>query len=119
MLRGLDYTAFSGKRYATTTVEVRVPFVRALVLDAPLPIMLTNIRGVLFADAGTAFDEPSSFVGADAEGGYRLQDIAMGIGFGFRANLGIFLLREDTAWATDLAGIAEKPVHYITLGACF
>lgn len=119
MLRGLGYTELAGRNYVSSTAEVRIPFIRALALDAPLPLVFTNIRGVLFVDAGTAFDEPSTFVGAHAGEGYRFEDIAMGIGFGFRANLGIFLLREDTAWATDIDGIAKKPIHYISLGASF
>ncbi len=119
MLRGLDYTELSGRNYVSTSVELRVPFVRTLSIDAPLPMTFSSIRGVIFADAGTAFDDPSSFVGVEADDGFRLEDIGMGFGFGFRANLGIFLLREDTAWATDLSGVSEKPVHYVSLGASF
>ncbi len=92
---------------------------RTLSIDAPLPMTFSSIRGVIYADAGTAFDDPSSFVGVEADDGFRLEDIGMGFGFGFRANLGIFLLREDTAWATDLSGVSEKPVHYVSLGASF
>jgi hypothetical protein len=120
MLRGSPYSRFSGRNYGVATAELRVPFVRTLALDAPIPITLSYVRGALFADAGTAFDDPSSFKGADtSDGGYRLDDVGLGIGFGFRANLGILLLREDTAWATDLGGISRKPRHYITLGASF
>lgn len=119
MLRGERYSSRTGRNYAAATAEIRIPFVRAVMLDAPIPITLSNVRGVIFADAGTAFDEPAEFVGASTEGGFRLEDIGLGIGIGFRVNLGIFLLREDTAWATDLAGIAEKPRHYVSLGAGF
>jgi len=119
MLRGLDYTELSGRNYVSTTAELRVPFIRTISLDAPIPLTFSNIRGVVFADAGTAFDEPSGFVGAETSGGYRFKDVAMGFGFGFRANLGIFLLREDTAWSTDMRGVSEKPIHYISLGASF
>jgi len=119
MLRGSPYSSLGGRNYAVSTAELRVPFVRMLALDAPIPMTLSNIRGVMFVDAGTAFDDPSSFRGATDSGGFHLADIGMGIGFGFRANLGILLLREDTAWATDLGGIARKPRHYVTLGASF
>lgn len=119
MLRGHGYTRWTGRRYFAGSAEMRIPFIRGLALDAPLPLTITNVRGVLFVDAGSAFDDASAFVGADTEGGYRLRDLGLGIGFGFRANLGILLLREDTAWATDIRGIAQKPVHYFTLGASF
>ena len=42
-----------------------------------------------------------------------------GVGFGARANLGIFVLRWDLAWATDLHTIAHKPNHYFSFGANF
>jgi hypothetical protein len=119
MVRGHDYAVLGGSRYASSTVELRIPFVRTLWLDAPLPLTISGIRGVVFVDAATAFDDFRSFVGADTDGGYHLRDILMGLGFGFRANLGILILREDTAWSTDLGGIADKPVHYISLGAAF
>jgi hypothetical protein len=120
MLRGSPYSRFSGRNYGAATVELRIPFMRTLALDAPLPITISNVRGSMFLDLGTAFDDPSSFRGAETSGSsYRLRDIGMGIGFGFRANLGILLLREDTAWATDLGGISAKPRHYITFGASF
>jgi outer membrane protein assembly factor BamA len=119
MLRGLRYTELDGSKYLSTSAEFRIPFVRTMALDAPIPMTLSGIRGAIFMDAGTAFDDFDSFVGVDTEGGLRLRDIAMGIGFGFRANLGIILIREDTAWETDLYGISRKPRHYFSLGACF
>ena len=78
-----------------------------------------NGRGSIFIDAGTAFDDLSSWRGATTSSGYRLEDLKMGIGIGFRVNLGLFLLMTDTAWRTDIGGISRKPVHYFTLGAEF
>lgn len=119
MLRGYDYAAVSGRKYFAGSIEMRVPFINTLALGAPLPMTISGVRGAMFMDVGSAFDDASSFVGADTEGGYRLRDLGMGIGFGFRANLGIVLLREDTAWKTDIYGIAQKPTHYFTFGASF
>jgi hypothetical protein len=120
MLRGSEYSRFFGRNYGVATAELRIPFVNTLSLGAPIPMTLSNVRGAMFVDLGTAFDDPASFRGADTDGGgFRLRDIGMGIGVGFRVNLGILLLREDTAWSTDLEGISERPRHYITLGASF
>ena len=119
MLRGYDYGDLEGRRYVTSTVEMRVPFIDRMRLAAPLPITLSNGRGVFFIDAGTAFDDPDHFHGASTDRGYELDDIKAGIGFGFRINLGYFVLREDTAWRTSIRGISAKPRHYFALGAEF
>jgi hypothetical protein len=119
MLRGYDYGDLEGRRYVTSTVEMRVPFIDRLSLAAPIPMTLSNGRGVLFIDAGTAFNDPDSFHGASTDRGYELDDIKAGIGFGFRINLGYFVLREDTAWRTTIRGISAKPEHYFALGAEF
>ena len=119
MLRGYDYGALEGRRYVTSTLELRVPFIDRLQLAAPLPITLSQGRGVIFVDMGTAFNDLESFQGASTDRGYELEDIKAGIGFGFRINLGYFVLREDTAWRTTVRGIAQKPEHYFALGAEF
>jgi outer membrane protein assembly factor BamA len=119
MLRGYDYGALEGRRYVSSTMELRVPFIDRLQLAAPLPVTLSNGRGVIFLDMGTAFNDPEDFHGASTDRGYELDDIKAGIGFGFRLNLGYFVLREDTAWRTTIRGISAKPEHYFALGAEF
>jgi len=119
LLRGWDYAAMAGRKYGLLSVELRVPFVRQLVLDAPLPLTLADGRGAFFVDLGSAFDDFTDFRGASTDGGYHLEDLRMGIGLGYRINLGILLLRHDIAWRTTIRGISEKPVGYVTLGAEF
>ncbi len=119
MLRGYDYGALEGRRYVSSTMELRVPFIDRLQLAAPIPMTLSNGRGVIFLDMGTAFNDPEDFHGASTDRGYELDDIKAGIGFGFRLNLGYFVLREDTAWRTTVRGISAKPEHYFALGAEF
>jgi len=119
MLRGYDFAELQGRRYGVASVEVRIPVIRSLSLDAPLPMTIYNGRGALFLDAGTAFDDLTSWRGATTSGGFRLDDLKLGIGIGFRVNLGLLLLKTDTAWRTNLRGISRKPVHYLTLGAEF
>ncbi|MCK4807269.1 MAG: BamA/TamA family outer membrane protein, partial [Candidatus Aegiribacteria sp.] len=119
ILRGYDYASIQGRRYGLFSAELRVPFVNTLALDAPLPLTFRNGRGVMFFDLGCAFDDLSSFHGASTEGGYHLDDLKMGLGIGYRFNLGYFLLKHDIAWRTDLRGISRKPQQNITIGAEF
>ena len=119
MLRGYDFADLQGRRYGVASIEMRIPVVRTLSLDAPIPMTIYDGRGALFIDAGTAFDDLSSWRGATTASGFRLEDLKLGIGVGFRVNLGLFLLMTDTAWRTDLNGISRKPIHYLTLGAEF
>ncbi len=118
-LRGYDYVSIQGRRYGLFSTELRVPFVNTLALDAPLPITFRNGRGVLFIDLGCAFNDISSFRGASTDGGYHLEDLKMGIGIGYRFNLGYFIIKHDIAWRTDLHGISRKPESHITIGAEF
>jgi len=119
ILRGYDYATIQGRRYGIFTAEMRVPFVNTLALDAPLPLVFRNGRGVMFFDLGCAFDDLSSFHGASTAGGYHLDDLKMSLGIGYRINLGYFLLKHDIAWRTDLRGISRKPEQSFTLGAEF
>ncbi len=119
MLRGYEYAVVQGTNYGLFSTEFRVPFIETLKLDAPIPITVSNWRGVLFVDAGTAFDEFRSFRGAETENGYRLDDIKLGFGLGYRVNLGYFLFKHEIAWNSDLSEILQKPISYITLGAEF
>jgi outer membrane protein assembly factor BamA len=119
MLRGFEYATIQGRRYGIFSTEMRVPFINTLALDAPLPLTFRNGRGVFFMDLGTAFNDLASFRGASTEGGFHLQDLKMGIGLGYRFNLGYFLLKHDIAWRTDIRGISQRPVNYFTLGAEF
>ncbi len=119
ILRGFDYVSIQGRRYGLFSTELRVPFINTLALNAPLPITIRNGRGVFFIDLGCAVNDISSFHGASTNGGFHLDDLKMGIGIGYRVNLGYFVLKHDIAWRTDLRGISRKPENYITLGAEF
>ena len=119
LLRGYDYASMWGRNYGVFTTELRVPFIDVLSLSAPLPVTLYNGRGAFFIDIGSAFNDFGSFRGASTSGGYHLEDIRMGIGLGYRLNLGYLLLKHDVAWRTDLRGISRRPVNYVTLGAEF
>jgi len=90
-LRGFDYGTIIGKSAAFGNLEFRFPFIRRLQMEV-LPLFLSNIRGVLFADAGTATESLSRLTLEDPEALY------FGVGAGFRMNLGsLVLLKVDAA----------------------
>jgi Tol biopolymer transport system component len=117
-LRGFDYFEFSGRNFALLNLEFRYPFIERLAFSFPLSLTLSRVTGVLFLDAGSAWDEHKHFKGGTTAGKTSLEDIHSAFGFGARANLGVFILRFDTAWATDLASV-NKPRYYFSLGADF
>ena len=117
--RGYDYYAVSGSRFGLVNAEFRFPFVDYFVMRFPLPMVLTQVGGVLFGDLGSAWSENSKFKGASTEGGFHLEDLKMAFGYGLRANLGFVVLRFDQAWRTDLRTVAPRPKFFFSLGADF
>lgn len=125
-LRGIDYYELSGNRYFLTNFEFRFPFVDELQTHFPLAMLLSRIEGVMFLDAGAAWfkgqkfqpfsgaDDPTT---AEVEGS-RLKDLKSGFGYGMRANLGLFVLRFDTAWKTNFEH-TSSPRYYFSFGADF
>jgi Tol biopolymer transport system component len=119
-MRGYDYYAMSGTRYALLNLEFRYPFVEYLKMNFPLPLTIGYITGNIFYDMGAAWDNDRQFKGGiSTDGPARLNDIKSAFGFGIRANLGIFVLRYDLAWATNFAYVADHPKHYFSIGADF
>ncbi|MCK4857666.1 MAG: BamA/TamA family outer membrane protein [candidate division Zixibacteria bacterium] len=117
-LRGYDYFEFSGSKYALINAEFRYPFLDYLAMSFPLPLVISRVSGAIFVDVGSAWTRNSMFKGATSQGGTRLLDIKSGFGIGARLNLGIFLLRYDLGWGTDLDRVS-KPHHYFSFGAEF
>jgi len=119
LLRGWDYVSLNGTRYGVASIEFRYPILNYLSLAAPIPMTFTRGRGVFFTDLGFVSDDLSTFKGARGHGGYRLEDIKMSFGTGFRLNVGFFVLRCDIAWRTDLASVSQKPEYYFTMSTEF
>jgi Tol biopolymer transport system component len=121
-LRGYELYELSGTRYGLVNLELRYPFIEYLKMRFPLPITIGYLTGAWFADIGAAWDD-DDFKGVSSSGGENngphLEDIQMGFGFGARVNLGLFVLKYDAAWRTDLDVISHKPRHYFSLGAEF
>ena len=119
-LRGANYYEMIGTRYALLNLELRVPLVDYFIARFPLPLGIAGIRGAGFLDVGSAWNSDKRFRGTErnANGETVLRDLIAGYGWGFRANLGIFLLRMDSVWRTDLAG-SSKPRYLFSFGTDF
>jgi hypothetical protein len=115
-LRGYDDFEFRGHNLALVSLEFRYPFIDRLDIASPIPLSLWGLRGVMFMDAGAAWDD--EFRGSINEGGRRLQDIKASIGFGVRMRLAIFVIRVDRAWPTDFQDTGKGVTHF-ALGAEF
>lgn len=119
-LRGANYYEMIGTRYALLNMELRVPLVDYFIARFPLPLGIAGIRGAGFLDVGSAWNSDARFRATEknANGETVLRDLVAGYGWGFRANLGIFLLRMDSVWRTNLAG-SSKPRYLFSFGTDF
>ncbi len=118
-LRGYDYDTQLGTKYFLANFEIRFPLIRYFV-PGLIPILLSNIEGVIFTDAGSAFDSPSAYkpFGKDASGNLITRDLLVGSGFGARVPFLYFVLRFDYAWQYDIEGF-HSPSFYFSLGGDF
>lgn len=112
--RGWYYYDISGERYAVANLEFRFPFIKEISAVWPLPLRLRYINGAVFVDIGNAWDPQDQYPNVPLP-----RDIYGGVGFGLRANLGIFVLRYDRAWRTDWRTFINRPVNYWSLGGDF
>ncbi|MFA7419541.1 MAG: biopolymer transporter Tol [Melioribacteraceae bacterium] len=117
-LRGYDYAEQIGTKYALMNMELRMPIIRYL-LTGGLPLFFQNILGVIFMDAGSAWDNTSKlkFIGQNESGSTATKDLLLGTGVGFRAYF-IFLWKLDIAWKYDLNKFSA-PRYYISIGLDF
>jgi WD40 repeat protein len=119
-LRGYSYFEDIGTHYGIANFEFRYPFIDYFQLRFPLPISLQQVSGAIFWDMGAAWFDRKSVRFFDKDQGFPvLGNVNAGFGVGARANLGIFVLRVDLAWATDLDQVAHKPETYFSFGAEF
>ncbi len=105
----------SGYKKAVLTAELRFPFFEYINMAFPLPLAIPNIRGSVFAELGTVFDD---FADLEPFDGNKLKDLKLGYGFGPRLDLGYVILALDITWLTDLE-THSKPTFYISLSEDF
>jgi outer membrane protein assembly factor BamA len=113
-VRGFD-REIEGTRKFLTSFELRYPFIDNLKLTFPLPLCFQQIRGSIFVDMGSVWDEDEKLRFYEND---RLNDLKVGFGFGPRLNMGYFVLKFDIAWHTDLYNFS-KPSYYISLAPDF
>lgn len=118
-LRGYNYSEKIGSKYFLMNYELRFPLIRYLV-PGGLPILFSNILGVAFIDAGTAWNRNKSLqlFSRDTTGKFIAKDFLMGTGVGARVYFLYFLLRFDVAWAYNIDRFT-KPKFYFSIGADF
>jgi len=100
-----------GRNKFLVSAELRYPFIDNVQMAFPLPIYLHQIRGSVFIDAGSIWDDNEDL---NLTGKNKLEDLKLSIGFGPRINLGYFVLKFDVAWNTDLERIS-KPSYFVSL----
>lgn len=118
-LRGYNYAEQIGTKYSLLNIELRFPLIRYL-LTGGLPLLFSNIQGVAFIDAGTAWNKSSElrFFRKNSSGSLITDDLLIGTGVGARIFFLYFLLRFDVAWAYNIEGFS-KPKFYFSIGADF
>ncbi len=118
-LRGYNYVAAIGSRYALFNMEFRYPLF-ALVQAGPLPLGLQSLGGVMFFDAGSAWSREKDYRAftRDTNGSVVTQDLLMGMGTGARIYFLAFLIRFDVAWAWSWSHFST-PKYYFSLGYDF
>lgn len=108
-LRGFRYNDFEGTRMGVANVEFRFPFIDRLSFGWPIPLSITNVTGVLFTDVGGAWDNQET-----------MEERGWGFGWGWRLNLGIFVLRYTRAWSVrEFSTVRRNDYTYWSLGAEF
>ena len=132
--RGADYWSVWGSKLALVNAEFRFPMIEVLALGWPLPLAFQQIRGSLFVDAGSVWDQTTSSNQANQYSGYpnvgnfvdgrlvrenglgpgTMEELAGGplavaYGIGMRARVGFLILKFDIARQIDLG---KRPSWY-------
>ncbi|MBU0899722.1 BamA/TamA family outer membrane protein [bacterium] len=114
-LRGYDYDEFRGNKVVLLNTEIRFPFIKLIYLSFPVPIAIKNIGANLFVDLGSAWlkgENPRLWIASKKKIG---DNFHMSTGIGIRTTLGLFPLRFDYAWQTNLR-TSSKPNLEISIG---
>ncbi len=118
-IRGFPDFDLIGTRLAMANIELRYPFVDNLGLVGPLPIGNLRLRGAIFADIGTVWNEgvtPRFWV--RDERGRHLRDPYFAFGTGIRSWIFGLPMKLDVAWAADLQQ-SKRPRWHFSIGPEF
>ena len=116
-LRGYNYNARSGSKFALLNAEFRFPLFKYLILGV-LPFGFQNIQGVLFTDIGTVWSNNKTLQLFQNDNGLKTKDLLIGMGIGTRLFFLYFPMKFDVAWSYDMQHFS-KPKYYISIGADF
>ncbi|MBI3539219.1 MAG: BamA/TamA family outer membrane protein, partial [Candidatus Eisenbacteria bacterium] len=85
-----------------------------------VPLGVFNLRGALFTDFGTVWDEGGSprLWTQPGNGPRRLEDLRLSFGTGIRTAVYFLLIKVDAAWRTDLVS-TSKPRWHFSIGPEF
>jgi hypothetical protein len=116
-LRGYPFGEYRGTSIALANVEFRFPLIENLRLGFPLPLSLQGVRGALFFDLGTTWEDADTWRAFRRENGrLRLDDLKASYGVSASVNVGFTVLKWDLAWRTDLARNLGAPRGYLSFG---
>jgi len=118
-IRGFPDFETIGTRLAMMNAELRFPFVEDLGLVGPVPIGNLRLRGAVFADMASVWDDGRSprFWARDERGRY-LVDPDFSFGAGVRTWFLGLPMKLDVAWATNLERV-RKPRWHFSIGPEF
>jgi outer membrane protein assembly factor BamA len=116
-LRGYLYNEEFGSKYFLSNIELRFPLFQALV-SGPLPVLFQYVSGVMFVDAGSAWNSDFHFTRRNEGGVMVTDDLLLGTGFGARAYVFGMPVRLDVAWSYNL-DTWSPPRYYFSLGYDF
>lgn len=119
-IRGFRRQSIRGRNAALLSVEYRYPFLEYVKFGWPLRAAFGGVRGNMFIDVGTAFDDPgrARLTDVGSHGHKALDDLYVGFGVGTRMRIAFFPIRIDVAWPTDGATVG-KPRWHFALGPEF
>ncbi len=113
-VRGHELRSAKGRNTAHGSIEFRYPFIERIQLGWPFRSAFGGIRGALFLDAGTAFDDPESFRFRrmhSFEETRGIRDLKIGFGTGFRARVAYLPVRVDVGWPFDGTRVGSPRWH--------
>lgn len=116
-LRGFAYNQKGGSKYVLANVECRYPLFQSIA-SGPIPLLLQYVSGVVFIDAGTAWNDHLNLFARDGAGGVVTDDLLIGAGLGGRAYVLGFPVRMDVAWRYTIESWSG-PVYYFSIGHDF
>ncbi len=116
-LRGYTDRPLAGQEVAFANLEFRFPFIEGLYIAFPGPLLFGGIRGALFFDVGTAWDNEGLIdAAACSDEGCTLDGPRGSVGFRASVNLGIAIVRWDLVRRTDFDGWDGKAFGEVSIG---